>query len=130
MFKVKYEPGPKNIADPLSRLVGNQKTSSSHSSEAEEYIRFVAVNATPCAMTTREVEEASAIDEELCAVRECPNGKPWEQLAYKKYLSCAGELCAIDQLILRGTRIVVPRKLRPRILSLAHEGHLGIVGTK
>ena len=63
-FKVKYEPGPKNIADPLSRLVGNQKTSSSHSSEAEEYIRFVAVNATPCAMTTREVEEALAIDEE------------------------------------------------------------------
>ena len=51
-FKVKYEPGLKNIADPLSRLVGNQKTSSSHSSEAEEYIRFVAVNATPCAMTT------------------------------------------------------------------------------
>ena len=46
-FKVKYELGPKNIADPLSRLMGNQKISSSHSSEAEEYIRFVAVNATP-----------------------------------------------------------------------------------
>ena len=66
----------------------------------------------------------------ICAVRECLNGKPWEQLAYKKYLSCAGELCAIGQLILRGTRIVVPRKLRPRVLSLAHEGHLGIVGSR
>ena len=30
-FKVKYEPGPSNIADPLSRLVGNLKTSSSQS---------------------------------------------------------------------------------------------------
>ena len=45
-FKVKYEPGPSNIADPLSRLVGNLKTSSSHSAEAEEYVRFVAINAT------------------------------------------------------------------------------------
>ena len=65
-FKVKYEPGPSNIADPLSRLVGNLKTSSSHSAEAKEYVRFVAINATPCAMSTRKVEEASAIDEELC----------------------------------------------------------------
>ena len=129
-FKVKYEPGPSNIADPLSRLVGNLKTSSSHSAEAEEYVRFVAINATPCAMTTREVEEASAIDEELCAVKECLNGKPWDQLAYKKYLPCSSELCSIGQLILRGTRIVIPKKLRPRVLSLAHEGHLGIVGTK
>ena len=68
-FKVKYEPGPSNIADPLSRLVGNLKTSSSLSAEAKEYVRFVAINATPCAMTTREVEEASAIDEGLCAVK-------------------------------------------------------------
>ena len=33
-------------------------------------------------------------------------------------------------MILRGTRIVIPKKLRPRVLSLAHEGHLGIFGTK
>ena len=118
-FKVKYEPGPSNIADPLSRLVGNLKTSSSHSAEAEEYVRFVAINATPCAMTTREVEEASAIDEELCAVKECLNGKP-----------CSSELCSIGQLILRGTRIVIPKKLRPRVLSLTHEGHLGSCSLK
>ena len=81
-------------------------------------------------MSTREVEDASGIDEELCAVKECGNGKPWDQLAYKKYLPCSSELCSIGQLILRGTRIVIPKKLRPRVLSLAHEGHLGIVGTK
>ena len=66
-FKVKYEPGPSNIADPLSRLVGNPKTSSSHSAEAEEYVRFVAINAT---LLCYEVEEASEIDEELFAVKE------------------------------------------------------------
>ena len=75
-------------------------------------------------------EEASAIDEELCAVKECLNGKLWDQLAYKKYLPCSSELCNIGQLILRGTRIIIPKKLRPRVLSLAHKGHQGIVGTK
>ena len=81
-------------------------------------------------MSTRKVEEASAIDEELCAVKECLNGKPWDQLAYNKYPPRISELCSIGQLILRGTRIVIPKKLRPRVLSLAHEGHLGIIGTK
>ena len=75
-FKVNYEPGPKNIANLLSRLVGNSETKGNHSSEAEEYVRLVAVTATPSALTTREVEEASAEDKELCAVRECINGKP------------------------------------------------------
>ena len=69
-FKVKYEPGPSNIADPLWRLVGNLKSSSSHSAEADEYVTFV----------PQEVEEASAIDEELCAVKEWLNGKPLKKL--------------------------------------------------
>ena len=129
-FTVRHQPGPKNIADPLSRLVNSKETGNKHSSQADEYVRFVAISATPSAMTTREVEEASADDEELSEVRKCINRKPWDQLAYKQYLPCSGELCSFGQLILRGTRIIMPKKLRPRVLSLAHEGHLGIVGTK
>ena len=64
-FKVKHQLGPKNIADPLSRLVSSMETENKRSSQAEEYVRFVAVSATPSAMTTRDVEEASANDEEL-----------------------------------------------------------------
>ena len=129
-FKVIYQPGPKNIANSLSWLVSREESGSKHSSQAEVYVRFVAISATPTAMTTREVEEASAEDEELSAIRNCINGESWDHLVYKQYIPCSGELCTIGQLILRGTRIVIPKELRPRILSLAHEGHLGIVGTK
>ena len=129
-FKVRYQPVTKNIADSLSRLVISEGSGSKHSSQAEEYVRFVAVSATPSAMTTREVEKAAAEDEELSAIRKCVDGESWDQLVYKQYIPCSGELCTIGQLILKGTRIVIPKKLRPRILSLAHEGHLGIVGTK
>ena len=46
-FKVRYQPGPKNIADALSRLVTDLDGGGKHSSQAEQYVRFVAVSATP-----------------------------------------------------------------------------------
>ena len=124
-FKVIHQSGPKNIADSLSRLVSREESGSKHSSLAEEYVQFIAISTTSTAMTTREVE-----DEELSAIRKCINGEPRDQLVYKQYIPCSGELCTIGQLILRGTRIVIPTKLRPRIPSLVREGHLGIVGTR
>ena len=48
----------------------------------------------------------------------------------KAYSPAAGELCVIGQLVLRGTRIVLPSKLRSQAIALAHKGHLGVVGTK
>ena len=37
------------------------------------------------------------------------------------------KLTFVGQVVLRGTRIVIPRTLRHRVLNLAHEGHQGIV---
>ena len=59
----------KNIADPLSRLLHGRVEPHNHQQCTEEYVRFVAVSATPTALTTREKEEASADDEELKEVR-------------------------------------------------------------
>ena len=42
----------------------------------------------------------------------------------------ARELRVIGQLVLRGTGIVIPKTLQPRTLALAHEGNLGVLGTK
>ena len=124
-FRVVHVPGTQNIADSLSRLV---KLEPRQRQGGDEYVRFVAVNATPNAMNTKEIEEISADDEELTAVREAIHTGNYEKC--KAYSPIAGELCTYGQLVLRGTRIVLPSKLRPRALALAHEGHLGIVGTK
>jgi len=126
-FRVVYAPGQSNVADPLSRLLSQNKPTN-HQHGAEEYVRFAAISATPAALTTREAEEASAVDEELKALREAIRTGQFEKC--KVYAPAAGELCVIGQLVLRGTRIVLPSKLRPQAISLAHEGHLGIVGTK
>ena len=43
-----------------------------------------------------------------------------------------GELtiCTTFNIVLRGTRIVIPKELQQRMVDLAHEGHQGIVETK
>ena len=127
-FSVIHRPGRENFADPLSRLLHRKVEPDNHQRCTEEYVRFVAVSATPTALTTREIEEASADDEELKEVRKAIATGRFEKC--RQYMTVAGELCVIGQLVLRGTRIIIPSKLQPRTLALAHEGHLGVVGTK
>ena len=132
-FKVKYIPGKQNIADPLSRLSQPRETvqpSKPPPNDAEEFVKFVAVTATPKAMTTREIERASAEDNELSELRRCITTNQWESTQCKKYIPVSSELCVIGKLVLRGTRIVIPQVLRQQTLTLAHEGHIGIVSMK
>ena len=125
-FRIVYTKGEKNTADALSRLLPRRKEEPGD--KDAEYVRFVAIQATPKALTTREIEEASADDEELSLVRQALEKGRFDTC--KQYTLVAGELCMIGQLLLRGTQIVIPKKLRPRVLALAYEGHLGVVGTK
>lgn len=126
-FKVVHVPGKTNITDPLSHLLG-KTAMREHVHASEEYVRFVAVTATPKALPTRKAEEALKIDSELIEV-----GNGIQTGRFEKCMSYAptsNELCVIGYIVLRGTRIVLPQALRARALMLAHEGHLGVVGTK
>ena len=54
----------------------------------------------------------------------------WTDYPDKLYAATSGGLCVIDQLVLRGSRILMPGKFRRQALVLAHEGHLRIACTK
>jgi len=95
--------------------------------ETEEYVKWVAQESMPVALTTREIERASAHDPELKSVRECLLNGKWHAIEFKEYLPVRGELSAIGKLVLRGPRIVLPKQLRCQALKLAHEGYPGIV---
>ena len=130
-FKIIHLPRKNNIADPLSRLLKvDMAQQSEFSKMAEEHVRFVAINSTPKAMTTHEEERASSDDAELQQLRECVDTGRWTDCPDKLYAVISCELCVIGQLALRGSQIMMPHKLRPQALALAHEGQLGIVGTK
>ena len=83
------------------------KTSLAHKI-SDDFVKFVAVTATPKAMTTREIELASAEDEELIELRACIDEGGWKGDKLNQYLPVSGELCAIGKLVLRGTRIMIP----------------------
>lgn len=96
-YTVKHVSGPNNIADCLSRLV-NKDPSNEHV-DTESFVHWVAETSTPTAMTIREIERASAEDQELSSVRQC--------LLNKSYIPIRLELSAVGQVVLRGTRIVI-----------------------
>lgn len=125
-YKVKYISGPSNIADSLSRLIPNESREECSSDNVEEYIQVIAAQSTPVAITI-EIERVSGADEELGEVRDCLKTGKWYKLIDKRYLPIRYELSGIGQLILRGTRIVIPVDLRDEVLQVGHEAHPGIV---
>lgn len=130
-FRVVHVAGVKMIADPLSRLLKTDQTpDTTMGEEAEEYVRFVATQATPKAMTTQEVEECSDRDTELTHVRKCIETGAWDNPHCVKYLPMCEELCTIGQIVMRGTKMVMPVELRQKAIAIAHEGHVGMSGTK
>ena len=46
--------------------------------------------------------------------------------AMKPYWSSRGELTVVQNILLKGTRIVIPSSMRLEILDKIHEGHQGI----
>ena len=127
-YKVVYRPGKTNIADALSRM--NQCNSKALSSEKEDIIRFVATEATPFALTAREIERESELDPELQSVRYYIENDDWSKCKLMAYTCIKNELCTIGKLVMRGDRILIPNTLRKRVLEAAQEGHQGIVKTK
>ena len=119
--------GRTNIADALSRL--NRRVPCGEG-EHHDYVRSVVENSTPCALTPSEIEKASAADPEISPVKECVHTGDWSACTIPAYLHVKNELCSYGQLLLRGSRIVIPQVLREHVLKLAHEGHQGIVKTK
>ena len=117
-YTVRHVPSGQNIADCVSRLI--KISALSHfNSTAEEYVRMVAINATPRVMTTREIERPSAEDEKLTKVRKCwKTGDCYS--APSPYKLLRGEITVAGSLVMRGMWIAVPSSLRERVLELAH----------
>ena len=98
--------------------------------ETYDFVREITVHSTPVALTTREIEKASAIDPEFDEIRRCIATGDWASCKLSSYLHVKNELCCYGQLLLRGTRLIIPKSLREQVPQLAHEGHQGIVKTK
>ena len=66
-------------------------------------------------MIIEKTEEESAVDEEY--VRQSIETENWENSNCANYKPIRDELCPFKKIVCRGTRIVVPKKLRARVIE-------------
>lgn len=115
---MKYRKGSGNIADSLSRLV--------HSDDAEDFEKdnkfLVLAIQESVAVDVDEIEEATRIDPEITAVRECLRSGNWSNPLAKPFEPFRNELGFIGDSMIRGNKLVVPKQLRQRMLHLPMKG--------
>ena len=134
-FEVKYRPGHDNPSDYMPRHPMQRSKPPRESANSEQYIQFIAKSAAPKAIMLEDV----TLQETITMIRENrghnineienPNIAKDELKILRNVKDELTVSCQND-VLLRSTRIVIPRKLRPDASSLAHIGHQGLVKTK
>ena len=110
---------------------------------AEDYVNFLALHAIPKAMMIAKVQEETKADSTLQRLMEVIRSGKWNDLgapqpsdvdaSQMRQLFNVKHALAVNgdhNLILCGSRIVVPTSLQRRAINIAHEGHQDIVKTK
>ena len=145
-FDVIYKNGNDNPSDYMSRHIGNDtKKRNADKTSAEEYVNFLAHHVIPKAMTMQEIQDATLADRTLQMLIDIIEKNSWNKLnaisttskgvntdELKLFAKIRNELTvnASKNIMLRGSRLIVPQTLRARAISIAHEGHEGLVKTK
>ena len=135
-FIVEYRPGKENISDYTSRhpmpLHECSKSELRTTKEVRHYVNYVVTCSTPKAVTRDQVKDATEEDPALQALKKYIN-QGWidtNDTRTHEFRQVFHELTIVDGIVLRGDAIVVPAKLRHRMVEIAHEGHQGHVRTK
>lgn len=121
-----YRPGRNNIADPLSRLCD---ISQSEPFDNENYINQLIDYTLPVAVSLEEITRHSGKDKEILKVKKGIGDGVWDEKV-NNYKIFEEKLCFQDTILLKGNKLVIPIKLRERVLKAAHEGHPEITAMK
>ena len=143
-FRVMYRTGKNNPDNYMSRHPNLQTPSTSSQQEkvAEQYINFLSAEATPKAVTLQEIEDATKADRVLQQAIEALHTGQWTPAIHQTPAADKPALQALKRvqrelstnsdgtLLLKGSQIILPVTLEQRVLTLAHEGHQGVVKSK
>lgn len=118
-YKVIYQPGKSIIARyPLSRMcVGKEAEAESFDEASEIYVQNVADSACPIAIPMAMIMDESEKDEEIKSVGKALDSGTWQE-GLRKYKLIQDELCFSKNILLRGTRMVIPQSFQKRTLEL------------
>ena len=124
-LKLEYTPGKLLVvADTLSRAFSPKQVVSSTESEVHVHVCAIKSGLPVSERKWAELAAATENDDVLQSVirfikdggNNCPN----------PYATFIEELSVVDGVLLKGQRVVVPGSMKTQMLTLFHEGHLGI----
>lgn len=124
-FQVEYLPGKKNfVADALSRLPSDDHT------EMHLYTVKMSLPAdTPVSLTELQLHTSqdSTLQKVVTMIQHgWPHAKAKVEHLLQEFWNVRNDLSYIDGVIYKNEKSVIPSVLRNKIISLAHEGHLGM----
>ena len=107
----------------------------------EEYVNYIIQTSTPKAVKIEEINDSTSKDPTLQAVVSAVRSGDWSTAKKNKQVNQHDNealekikdeliISISSNIILRGTRTVIPQRLQQRVVDLAHESHQGIVKTK
>ena len=130
LYEIQYIQGKLNPADILS--IKPLQTCHEIENETEKYINSLITYSIPKSVSLSEIIEESKKDEKIQKVINCLKDNNWEEEidTLNEFYKIKSELTYKEGILLRGNQIIIPKSLQKKILSLAHEHHLGITRTK
>lgn len=120
-FEIIHIDGTANIADPFSRMA-----------QFEDYrqigndlvLRTILTEGSPTSISLIEIQKETLNDSELSKVLEALETGNWGKVN-ETYTNIQHQICEYEGLVLRGERIIIPKRLQEQIIALSHEGHPG-----
>ena len=132
-YDVTYVPGKdQTSADALSRAPVDRPLSVGDielANAVEEYAVSSVSSLPATEKRFREIKEGQKVDPIISKVREfCLSGWPVDvPHEFRSFYSVSSELSVVDDILLKGSRLVIPPSLRRDIIERIHEGHQGMV---
>ena len=119
-------------ADTLSRAVDpKEPANSTMSDDVDTYVDMI-TSAMPVAdVRMKQIRSETSKDETLKRLRQViidgwPNTKQGCSPDITEYWNCRAELSVVEDIVYKGSKIVIPKSLRKAMLKKIHAGHLGI----
>lgn len=134
-FKLSYRKGKENPADYLSRHPVQSPSNIEQLEELQDdatWTAFTLEAAVPNAITIQAVQQATKADNLLQRVLKRVHENNWSHLQEdeKLFSQYKTDLSIVDNILLKGHRVVMPAKLQDAALKIAHLAHQGVQKTK
>ena len=126
-LKLEFSPGKELlVADTLSRAYDSTEPNTIYEQKETVHVNLVRKSCPVSDEMWKKMAQATANDEVLQkTIRGIKSG--WSVNSFPApYGNFTDELSVIDEVLFKGSRVVVPEVLRPDMLQVIHEGHLGI----